>query len=54
VEDNKYTYSSDEFYFPIFADSFKDIIIDCGAGHLYSSYKVYDYAMNVVEMESIK
>jgi len=54
VEDNKYTYSTNEFYCPIFADSFKEIIIDCGAENLYSSYKVYDYAMKVVEMESIK
>ena len=47
VEDGKYTYSNNQYYCPLFADSFKDIIADYESrNYEVISFKVYDYENN--------
>lgn len=50
VEEGKYTYSSNTNYYPIFVDSFEDIVLHYfeRATKELRSYKVYDYNMNLV------
>ena len=55
IEDNKYTYSSNHLYFPIYADTFKEIIDDYEAWDYNMreiiSWKVYDYNNNLMKGE---
>ena len=52
VEDGKYTYSNNQYYCPLFADSFKEIINDFESwNYPVISFKVYDYENNKVGRE---
>jgi len=49
VEDDLYTYSNNQYYCPLFADSFQEIIDDFESRYYpIISYKVYDYWDNPV------
>lgn len=51
VENGKYTYSNNQIYRPIFAETFKEIVTDYELlDYRVVSWKVYDYEMNIVEM----
>ena len=51
VEDGKYTYSSNYFYRPIYADNFREIVDDYFTYQplKFKSYRVYDYNNNLIE-----
>jgi len=51
VEDNKYTYSSNQYYHPIYANSFREIVNDYFTYQPkeLKSYTVYDYNNNIIE-----
>lgn len=54
LENGKYTYSSNEVYHPIYALSFKDIVLDYFNPLLeyeLNYYKVFDYNMNKIEQK---
>ena len=51
VENNKYTYSSNMYYHPIYVNTFKEIVDDYFTYQTkeFKSYKVYDYNNNLIE-----
>ncbi|MCK4690147.1 MAG: hypothetical protein KAT41_07625 [Candidatus Marinimicrobia bacterium] len=53
VENDKYNYSSDAYYYPIQVNTFREIIEHhCNTFNTgWRSYKVFDYEMNIMESE---
>ena len=48
VEEEQYTYSSNQYYHPIYVDTFKEIVDHYERSLEITSYKVFDYEGNVV------
>ena len=51
LENNKYTYSSNQNYYPIYASNFNDIVLDYFEHDKreLNYYEIYDYNMNLIE-----
>ena len=51
VEDGKYTYSSNQYYHPIYVNTFREIVDDYFTyqSKEYKSYKVYNYDNDLIE-----
>lgn len=51
LENNKYTYSSNQNYYPIYASNFDDIVLDYFEHdkRVINYYEIYDYNMNLIE-----
>ena len=47
VENDKYTYSDNQYYHPIYVKTFREVIENHSSE--FQSYKVYDYNMNIIE-----
>lgn len=53
VENNKLTYLDNKAYYPIYVDTFEEIVSYCisyTTEYEYKSYKVYDYENNLIEV----
>ena len=51
LENDKYTYSSNQNYFPVYVSSFDDIVLDYfkSDGREIIYYNIYDYQNNLIE-----
>ena len=52
IENNKYTYSSNMAYYPIYVDTFEEVVRDWEGNqskYQVKSYEVYDYDLNIIE-----
>ncbi len=53
VEYDKYTYSNNKAYYPIYVDTFEEVVshfFETCFEYKYKAYKVYDYENNLIEV----